>query len=161
MLKLPITYTNFDGEEETDTFWFNITKSELIEFEVSYEGGFVNALNKIIESKDHKAIIAEFKKLILMAYGEKSADGKRFVKSEELCQEFVQTAAYDALFVKLSTDDEYAAEFINGVVPKDMVEAAQNQDKPQGPPPMPSPGPVPAPLSNPDTPVVPPPITAQ
>jgi hypothetical protein len=138
MLKLPITYTNFDGEEVTDTYWFNITKSELIEFEVSYEGGFVNALNKIIESQDKKAIIAEFKKLILWAYGEKSADGKRFVKSEELCRDFSQTAAYDALFIKLSTDDNAAADFINGVVPKDMVEAMRDQDKPQGPPPTPA-----------------------
>jgi hypothetical protein len=147
MLKLPITYTNFDGEEVTDTFWFNITKSELIEFEVSYEGGFVNALNKIIESQDRKAIIAEFKKLILMAYGEKSVDGKRFVKTDELCQEFTQTAAYDALFVKLSTDDQAAAEFINGVVPKDMAEAIRDQDKPQSAPYSPGAAPaVPSPL---------------
>jgi hypothetical protein len=137
MLKLPITYTNFDDEEVTDTYWFNITKSEFIEFEVSYEGGFVQAMNKIIETNDKKAIIAEFKKIILWSYGEKSADGKRFVKSEELSRDFSQTLAYDALFVKLSTDDGYAAMFINGIVPKDMLDAAnaQDQDKPQGPPP--------------------------
>jgi hypothetical protein len=152
MLKLPITYTNFEDEEVTDTYFFNITKSELIEFEVSYEGGFVNALNRIIETRDHKAIIAEFKKLILWAYGEKSEDGKRFVKSEELSREFSQTLAYDALFMKLSTDDTYAAFFINGVVPKDMVEAA-DQDKPQGAPPTPA---VSAPFAAPT-----PPITAQ
>ena len=165
MLKLPITYTNFDDEEVTETFWFNITKSELIEFEVSYEGGFVNSLNKIIETQDKKAIIAEFKKLILWAYGEKSADGKRFVKSEELCLAFSQTAAYDALFIKLSTDDGYAAEFINGVVPKDMVEAAKEQDKPQAPPSstgfiQPAPGVPGGPVFNSPS-ASPPPITAQ
>jgi hypothetical protein len=141
MLKLPITYINFDDEEVTETFWFNITKSEFIEFEVSYEGGFVQFMNKIIETQDRKKIIAEFKKLVLWAYGEKSADGKRFVKTPALAEEFSQTAAYDWLFIKLSTDDEYAAMFVNGIVPKDMLEAAQEQDKPQGPPPSSMPPP--------------------
>lgn len=137
MLKRPITYTDFFTEEEvTEVFYFNLTKTELIEFEVGYKSGFVEAINRIIESTDREAIVAEFKKIILMAYGVRTADGE-FEKSDELRKKFAATAAYDSLFVELSTNDEAAAAFINGVVPKDMLAATQDQDKPQGPPPSP------------------------
>jgi hypothetical protein len=139
MLKLPITYKDlFTGEEVTETFWFNLTRTEFIKFEVSYKAGFVESINRIIESNDREAIIAEFQKIILMAYGVRTEDGKGFEKSDELSLKFTQTAAYDELFVKLSTDDDYAAMFINGIVPKELLDAAKDQDKPQGPPPAPN-----------------------
>lgn len=126
MLKREITYEDYNGETVTDTFYFNLTKTEIIELEVGYEGGLEAAIQKIIEAKDNKNLIAEFKKIVLAAYGKKSEDGKRFIKSETLREEFAQTAAYDALFMELATSEDAAANFINGIIPKDLV-----QDKPQ------------------------------
>jgi hypothetical protein len=137
MLKRPITYKDFfTNEEVTEVFYFNLTKTELIEFEVSYKTGFVESLNRIVESNDREAIITEFKKIILMTYGVRTEDGD-FEKSEELSQKFSKTAAYDVLFIELTTNDEAAAAFINGVVPSDLLEQVRDQDKPQGPPPSP------------------------
>jgi len=129
MLKQDITYENFDGEQTTDTFYFNLTKTEIIELEVGYEGGLEAAIKRIIQTNDHKQLIAEFKKIVLLAYGQKSEDGKRFIKSDQLREEFSQTAAYDELFIKLSTDADFAAAFIKGIVPKGIVAEIEKAEK--------------------------------
>jgi hypothetical protein len=136
MLKRPITYTDFDDNEITEVFYFHLSKAEIVELEVSYEDSMEAALKRIIASNDRAKLVAEFKKLILQAYGVKSADGKRFIKNEQDRQEFAQTAAYDALFMELATDANAAAIFVKGILPKDIT--AQPQDKPVGPPLPPS-----------------------
>lgn len=120
MLKRDIKYRTFDDEEVTETFYFNITKSEVVELEVGHEGGMEAFIKRIVRTNDSKALIAEFKRIILLAYGEKSDDGKRFVKSDELRNAFSQTAAYDALFMDLATNENSAVDFIRGVLPADM-----------------------------------------
>jgi hypothetical protein len=140
MLKRKITFEDFDGNPVTEEFYFNLTKSEIIELEVDYEGGLEATLKRIIANNDAKNLIKEFKRLVLLSYGVKSEDGKRFVKSDELRLGFSQTNAYDALFMELATNAEKAAEFVNGVMPRDLaaLAAAQTpQDKPTGPPPSP------------------------
>lgn len=121
MLKREIKYTNFDDEEVTETFYFNLSKSELIELEVEREEGMSEWLQAIIETKDHKELIAQFKRLVLLTYGQKSEDGKRFIKNDQLREEFSQTPAYDALFMELALDDGAAVAFIKGIMPKDMA----------------------------------------
>lgn len=120
MLKRSISYEDFNGEKVTEVFYFNLTKSELIELEASYQGGLGESLQRIIESNDNDKIVKEFKKLILASYGIKSDDGKRFIKNDQLREEFTQTAAYNELFVELATNDQAAVIFLAGILPKDM-----------------------------------------
>lgn len=128
MLKREINYEDFDGNQVTDTFYFNLNRTELIELEVEYEGGLQAALQRIIETKDNKKLIEEFKKIILASYGVKSDDGKRFVKSDVLREEFTQTAAFDALFMDLATNDKSASAFIIGILPKDFTKDANQAE---------------------------------
>lgn len=130
MLKKSITYTDYNGVERTENFYFNLSKAEIMEMEMSTTGGFAEMIQKVIDAKDAPSIIKIFKDLVLKAYGEKSADGKRFVKSEELSEEFAQTEAYSILFMELATDADAAAAFVNGIIPADMQdEAAKAQAK--------------------------------
>jgi hypothetical protein len=139
MLKRNITYETFDGDEVTEPYYFNISKSELVELEVEFEGGFGAMLQRIVETNDRAGLVREFKKLILMAYGVKSDDGKRFVKSDELRDEFTQTAAYNSLFMELATNDGAAVEFVMGVLPKDMrAEIGKEVAKAPSPPTAPT-----------------------
>lgn len=121
MLKKEITFDDFNGDKATDTLYFNLTKSEIIEMEVGYDGGLDATIKRIIETNDRQALFKEFKKIILASYGEKSDDGKRFQKSDEIRKAFAQTAAYDALFVELATNADAAAAFMKGILPKDMA----------------------------------------
>lgn len=121
MLKREIVYEDFNGNQVTEVFYFNLSKPELVELEVEYEGGFGAMMQKIIEANNHKDLLQHFKRIVLMAYGEKSPDGKRFIKSDQLREEFSQSAAYNALFMELATNDEAAALFIKGVMPKDLA----------------------------------------
>lgn len=125
MLKKSITYTDFNGVEVTEDFYFNLTKAELIELEMAHEGGLSESLKKIVAAEDGKRIMEEFKNIILKAYGEKSLDGKKFVKSQHLRDGFESTEAYSELFVSLVTDPEAAAEFISGIMPQDLMTQAQ------------------------------------
>lgn len=127
MLKKTITYTDFDGNERTEDFYFNLTKAEILEMELEVDGGFTAYLQKIVNTKSVPSLIKIFKDMIIRAYGEKSPDGRRFIKNKELTDSFVQTEAYSSLFIELSTDDEAAAAFINGIVPKDVAEEAAKQ----------------------------------
>lgn len=117
MLKKVITYTDYDGNQRIETFYFNLNKAEVTEMEMSTEGGLVKMIEKIVAEMDGKRIIELFKEIILKAYGEKSPDGKRFVKSKELSDGFSQTEAYSELFMELATDSNAAATFINAIVP--------------------------------------------
>ena len=122
MLKKTITYTDYNGNERTEDFYFNLTKAEIMEMEMSTTGGLAEAIQRIVAAQDHPAIIKIFKDLVLKAYGEKSADGKRFVKSEDITTGFSQTEAYSILFMELATDAEAAAAFVNGIVPADVAQ---------------------------------------
>lgn len=122
MLKKTITYTDFDGNERTEDFHFNFTKAEVLELELSEDGGLGNAIKKIINSNDTKKLMNIFKDLVLKAYGEKSADGRRFIKNDEVRDNFTQTEAYSQIFMELATNSKAAAEFFNKVIPQDMIE---------------------------------------
>lgn len=117
MLKKTIKYTDFDGNERNEDFYFNLTKAEVAEMEMTTEGGLSKMLEKIVATQDLKRIIEIFKDLILRSYGEKSPDGKRFIKSQELRDAFSQTEAYSELFMELATSSESSSAFINGIVP--------------------------------------------
>lgn len=120
MLKKTVTYTDYNGVERIEDFYFNLTKAEITEMELSTAGGFAEMLQKVVAAQDAPSIIKVFKDLVLKAYGEKSPDGKRFVKSEEISTAFSQTEAYSQIFMELATDSKAAAAFVNGIVPGDM-----------------------------------------
>lgn len=117
MLKKKITYTDYNGTERTEDFYFNLTKAEIMEMELGTSGGLAEMIRRIVDAQDAPSIIKVFKDLILKAYGEKSPDGKRFIKSTEISESFSQTEAYSQLFMELATDSNSAAEFVNGIMP--------------------------------------------
>lgn len=118
MLKHTIKFVDFDEVEREEDFYFNLTKSELIKLNASEEGTLQAKLEKIMKSPNGKDIMKYFNEIIMVSYGEKSEDGRRFIKSPELSKAFSETPAYDELFMELVTDAEKAAAFVNGVVPK-------------------------------------------
>lgn len=124
MLKKTIKYVDYNGTERTEDFYFNLSKAEVMEMEMSTSGGMAEMIQRIVAAQDAPAIIKIFKDLVLKAYGQKSPDGKRFIKSEELSIEFSQTEAYSQLFMELATDAEAAAAFVNGIVPNDAAQPA-------------------------------------
>ena len=127
MLKKTFEYVDFNGDEQTEDFYFNLSKAEIMEMEMGTTGGLAEMIEKIVAAKDAPAIIKMFKEIVLKAYGEKSADGKRFVKTEQNQLEFSQTEAYSQLFMELATDADKAADFVNGIIPAD---AKPDSDKP-------------------------------
>lgn len=124
MLKKTITYEDYDGNKRTEDFYFNLSKAEIMEMELSVSGGMTQMLNRIVAERDGEKIIKTFKEIILKAYGEKSPDGKRFIKSEELSTAFSQTEAFSQLFMELATDADAAAKFVNGIIPADTPKIA-------------------------------------
>lgn len=120
MLKKTIKYVDFDGNDREEVFYFNLTQAEVAEMELSTEGGLAAKINKIIEAKDNPTIIALFKEMISKAYGEKSADGKYFVKNDEIRNAFMATEAYSVLFMELATNADAAAAFVNGIIPSNI-----------------------------------------
>lgn len=120
MLKKTIVYTDYNGTERTEDFYFNLSKAEVMEMEMSTAGGLAEQINKVVKTQDNPTIIKIFKDLILRAYGEKSADGKRFVKNEEMRTAFQETEAYSNLFMELATDAKSAAAFVNGIIPQQI-----------------------------------------
>ncbi|RHT38310.1 hypothetical protein DW790_05495 [Firmicutes bacterium AM31-12AC] len=124
MLKKTITYTDYNDNERTEDFYFNFSKAELTEMELSTVGGLTELIEKIVNTQDGPKLVKIFKDLVLNAYGEKSADGKRFVKTEEIRNAFAQTEAYSELFMELATDANAASAFINGIMPKDLDKTA-------------------------------------
>lgn len=118
MIKWPITYTDYDGVEHTEDFYFNLNKAEIMEMDLKANGAYAKYLQRIVDEQDGRALAEEFKRLILGSYGKKSDDGRRFVKSQEIRDEFEQSEAYSELFMQLATDAATCEKFIQGVMPK-------------------------------------------
>lgn len=132
MLKKTITFTDYNGVVREEDFYFNLTQAEIAEWELSLDGGLMEHINRISKAQDGPEIVQLFKDVILKTYGEKSPDGRRFIKNQELRDNFSQTEAYSILFMELSTDEtgEKAAAFINGVLPAEllaMMDEAENK----------------------------------
>lgn len=125
MFKKTIKYTDYNGVERTEDFYFNLTKAELMEMELSTEGGMAERMKKITNANSTTEIVKIFKDLVLMAYGEKSSDGRFFKKSEEIRQQFECSPAYSIIFMELATDVDAATAFINEVIPSDIVAEAE------------------------------------
>lgn len=120
MLKKEISFVDYDGEKRTETHYFNLEKNELIKLEISSVGGLEESVKRIFQARNGKEIMDIFERIILVSYGEKDLDGVHFNKSEEMSNRFKNSKAYDTLFMELVTDDNAAADFINGILPDDM-----------------------------------------
>lgn len=129
MLKKLIKYVDYDGRERSENFYFYLNKAELMEMELGVDGGMQQMIQLIIDKQDIPKIMNAFKTIILKAYGEKSPDGRRFIKSEALSTAFSQTEAYSNLYMELVTDANAAAAFINGIVPEEVAQAVNERRK--------------------------------
>lgn len=120
MFKKTMTYIDWNGVERTEDIYFNLSKAELLEMQLTTEGGVDNMIQRIVRAKDTVSLVKLYKELILKAYGRKSDDGRRFEKSEELSRAFTETPMYSDLYMELSTNDKAASDFITGIMPKDL-----------------------------------------
>lgn len=126
MVKKTKTYVDFNGTERTEDFYFNLTEAEIAEMELSTEGGLAERIQRIVSAQNTPEIIKIFKELVLKSYGEKSPDGRRFIKSEEISNAFSQTMAYSDIFMELAKDAKAAADFVNGIIPEQARTAAND-----------------------------------
>lgn len=126
MYQETIKYVDFDGNEREETFHFHLSEAELVEMQFSTVGGYTNLLGSIIEAQDQPAIIKLVKDIIGRSYGKKSPDGRRFMKSQEILEDFMGTEAYSIMYVRLATDAAYCAKFVTGILPSKL--AAQIRD---------------------------------
>lgn len=129
MYKITETYTDYDDNQRTEDFYFNYSEAELTDLQFSVPGGLAGMIDKIIKTNDMPKLVELFRELIQKAYGEKSNDGRRFIKSPELTKEFTETVAYSQIYMRLATDSKAAQEFINKVVPKSMKDKMQQANQ--------------------------------
>lgn len=129
MYKITETYTDYDDNQRTEDFYFNYSEAELADLQFSVSGGLAGMIDKIIKTNDMPKLVELFRELIQKAYGEKSNDGRRFIKSPELTKEFTETVAYSQIYMRLATDSKAAQEFINKVVPKSMKDKMQQANQ--------------------------------
>ena len=124
MIMKTIKYTDYDGVERSESFYFNLSKAELVSMDFEVDGGFKRKIEKVIEAQNQRELIEIFKDIIFRSYGEKSADGRRFIKSKEISEAFTQTEAYSELFMELATDATAAEAFIRGIMPPEISNGA-------------------------------------
>lgn len=125
MLKKTIKYTNYDGAEREKDFFFNLKKSELVDLQYKTSKGFITYIEEITKAGDNSELWKAFRDIVLMAYGEKSDDGERFMKSPEISKAFEETEAFSVLIMELIEKDGAASDFINGIMPKDLTEKSE------------------------------------
>lgn len=129
MIKKTVTYTDFDGNERTEDFYFHLTEQELTEWELSVDGGLSGVITRIVNSTDNKKLAELFKELLIKSYGVKTPDGRGFIKNEEALNNFIYTQAFSDIYMELATDDKAASEFVNGIIPESIVRAAKKEMK--------------------------------
>lgn len=131
MYSRKVKYEDYDGNQREVECFFNLNKAEVLELQMSWDGGLEKVLKRIIEEHDQKRMIEMFKMIMLKSYGQKSIDGNRFIKNEQLTEEFTQTEAYSELFMLFATDADAASEFVNGILPKSLLDEAKKLEEEQ------------------------------
>ena len=126
MLKKTITYTDYNNNERTEDFYFHLNKAELLEMELSVDGGMTTKVKRIAAAQSAPEMMAIWKDILLKSYGVKSDDGKRFIKNQELRDAFEQSEAYSVLFTELAMDTDAAINFVKGVMPVDISDEQLN-----------------------------------
>lgn len=127
MIKKTITYPDLDGNNVTEDFYFHLNKAEVIRMELLVDGGLSAKLQRLIDSKKGADIIRNFEDIILAAYGQRSEDNRRFIKSQELRDAFSQSEAYSVLFMELIGDDKASSEFVLGMMPADLAQGVEDK----------------------------------
>lgn len=118
MLKKTITYVDYNGVDRTEDHYFNLSRAEIVKMNMSVSGGMIETINRVIQAQNVPELYSIFEDMIHKSYGVKTPDGKRFIKSEEIYMEFVQTEAYSVLIEELVTDAKAASDFFNAIIPK-------------------------------------------
>lgn len=131
MLKKTITYTDFNGNLRTEDLYFNLSAPELMQLELLYPEGIQKELERIQEENDRSALFVMFERIILSSYGVKSEDGRTFVKDPEIVEVFKTTAAYPALFAELAFEDGALDAFINGIMPRELLDKLRSKEAKQ------------------------------
>lgn len=116
MYKTTIEYEDYNGVQRKEEFYFNLSKAELMEMDLSTQAGIEEKFRMIIQTKDNAEIVKTFKDLILRSHGIKSEDGTRFIKTDALRENFEQSAAYSEYFMRLLSDPDEQQRFMNGVI---------------------------------------------
>lgn len=127
MIKKTITYVDFNGNERTEDFYFNLSKAELMRMELGVKGGMTEMMNRMIAAQDAPAMMEVFENLVRQSYGVKTPDGRGFVKRPEDYEAFKSTEAYSELFVELITNPDACAEFFNGVIPANLAKQVEEE----------------------------------
>lgn len=117
MIKKTYTYTDYNGNERTEDYYFNLQEAEIMKLEMGINGGLTAKINRIIAAQDVPEIMKVFDELIGVSYGIKSPDGREFIKSPEITKSFMQTEGYNKLFMDFITKEGFAANFFNELIP--------------------------------------------
>ena len=128
MFKKTITYEDYKGNTRTEDFYFNLNKAELVELELSTNGGLTVMMDRIIAAQDNPTLFKIFKDLVSKSYGVLSDDGRKFIKNQEVLDDFMQTEAYSIIFSELATNAEAAAEFFNNVIPQNLAKELAEEE---------------------------------
>ena len=128
MFKKTVTYEDYKGNTRTEDFYFNLNKAELVELELSTKGGLTVMMDRIIAAQDNATLFKIFKDLVSKSYGVLSDDGRKFVKNQEVLDDFMQTEAYSIIFSELATNEETAAEFFNNVIPQNLAKELAEEE---------------------------------
>lgn len=127
MLKKEITYTDYNGTKRTETFYFNLSRPELLRMEMTTESSLEEKLKAMVKEKNKVKLYEYFEWLVLKSYGEKSEDGKHFHKSEALSKAFSETEAYTELLMELCSGEDKVLDFVNGIMPTPVPKEVQKQ----------------------------------
>lgn len=128
MYNKTVTYKDYKGNTRTEDFYFNLNKAELVELELSTKGGLTVMMDRIIAAQDNATLFKIFKDLVSKSYGVLSDDGRKFVKNQEVLDDFMQTEAYSIIFSELATNAEAAAEFFNNVIPQNLAKELAEEE---------------------------------
>ena len=128
MFTKTVTYEDYKGNTRTEDFYFNLNKAELVELELSTKGGLTVMMDRIIATQDNPTLFKIFKDLVAKSYGILSDDGRKFIKNQEVLDDFMQTEAYSIIFSELATNEEAAAEFFNNVIPQNLAKELSEEE---------------------------------
>ena len=128
MYNKTVTYKDYKGNTRTEDFYFNLNKAELVELELSTKGGLTVTMDRIIAAQDNPTLFKIFKDLVSKSYGVLSDDGRKFIKNQEVLDDFMQTEAYSIIFSELATNAEAAAEFFNNVIPQNLAKELAEEE---------------------------------
>lgn len=129
MFKHSVEYVDFNGSDRKEDLYFHLSLPEVTRLEAEIGMGLEDYIKGLTTNQELNTLLAFLERMLLSSYGQKTSDGKSFIKSQVIREAFEYSQAYAEIFEQVLSNPDLARKFGENVA--DNGKSKKNQVTPK------------------------------